>query len=187
MPDIDYTDRKEVAGLSIPAELDIPDDEIYEMKFGDTVVKSIKADGMIYLCQQAGLEHVETAIVDWGTDENGIKYAICHATLTFADGQSYDAKAAADVTSDQVNDEEHLWSVAETRSIKRAGNRALGIHSIGESSEEEPSTPHRADPASGSSSSSDDDGGVPTRPEDDPESPVGDSGGEVPSSDDLDF
>jgi len=136
----------EEKGMWFPEGLDIPEDNWYRIEFGGNVVWDLDREGHVYLARQYGMVSLKSEITSTGTSE-GILYAAVEAELevnpdqteTALSGQSggdgpstetYRAVSGADETSQQVRDPEHVWSVAESRAIKRVVKRALGIRSV---------------------------------------------------------
>lgn len=113
-------------------DIDIPDQHWYKIDFGGNVQHDLDREGHLYLARQCGLESAETTVTHTGADD-GVLFAAAETTLTFEDGTTWTAVGGADASSNQVRDPEHVWSVAGTRSVKRAVKRALGIRSEGPS------------------------------------------------------
>jgi hypothetical protein len=116
-----------VKGWYYPDEVEIPEESWYRMDFGGRVVHDLDKEGHLYVARQRGLQTVKTDIVSSGESE-GILYAAARAVVVL-DGETYTGIGGADETSDQVRDPEHVFSVAETRAIKRAVKHGVGIRS----------------------------------------------------------
>lgn len=114
-------------GWYYPDGLDPKDHLYYTIPYGDSEVTDLGWHGHVDLLRQRGFGGIDTEVVDSGTDDQGILYAVVKVTVT-VDGGQYSSLAGADETSNQVRDPEHVWSVAESRAIKRATKKALGIH-----------------------------------------------------------
>lgn len=136
----------EEKGLWFPDGLEIPEDNWYRIEFGGNVVWDLDREGHVYLARQYGMVSLKSEITSTGTSE-GILYAAVEAELEVDPDQTesdlsgpmggssptretYRAVSGADETSQQVRDPEHVWSVAESRAIKRVVKRALGIRSV---------------------------------------------------------
>lgn len=135
MSEQEYVENR---GLRFPAHLDVPDQAWYQIDFGGTSEWDLTGDGYQHLAHQAGIDGIETTIVDSGHDDDGIRYAAARAVVIIepeADDspgedspQRFTAVAGADEASNQVREPDYVWSVAETRALKRAVKRALNIH-----------------------------------------------------------
>jgi len=130
MPEVGEGTRT-VRGWVVPEGVDIPDQHWYKIDFGGNVQHDLDREGHLHLARQCGLIDSDTRITDTGSDD-GVMYAVAQTTLAFADGTEWSAVGGADAASNQVREPEHVWSVAGTRSVKRAVKRALGIRSAGE-------------------------------------------------------
>lgn len=123
---------QELKGLLFPENVDVPEQSWYRIDFGDNVVWDLDREGHEHLARQRGMERLESEVVATGTYE-GVLYASVRAELEIKEPQhknktkTYAAVSGADETSQQVRDPEHVWSVAESRAIKRVVKRALGI------------------------------------------------------------
>lgn len=152
---------QELKGLLFPENVDVPEQSWYRIDFGDTVVWDLDREGHEHLARQRGMMRLESEVVATGTYE-GVLYASVRAELEMPkEGhknttETYAAVSGADETSQQVRDPEHVWSVAESRAIKRVVKRALGIRDAEQSRDPEtgpePDTPT---PAGGSGGSDD--------------------------------
>jgi hypothetical protein len=122
----------EEKGLLFPENVDIPEQSWYRIDFGDNVVWDLDREGHEYLAEQRGMIRLESEVVATGTYE-GVLYASVRAELEIPrpnhknETRTFAAVSGADETSQQVRDPEHVWSVAESRAIKRVVKRALGI------------------------------------------------------------
>jgi len=125
----------EKKGLLFPENVDIPEQSWYRIDFGDSVVWDLDREGYEYLAEQRGMTRLESEVVATGTYE-GVLYASVRAELEIprpnhkSETRAFAAVSGADETSQQVRDPEHVWSVAESRAIKRVVKRALGIRSV---------------------------------------------------------
>lgn len=116
-------------GWLFPEGVPLPEDEAwFRMKFGETTIHGWSWRGHVHQLHAADVdfESIRTHIVDSGQTEGGILYAAAKTTIAL-DGTVFSAVSGADETSQQVNDPEHVWSVAESRSVKRAVQKALDI------------------------------------------------------------
>lgn len=117
---------QEINGWLFPDDVEPPDQSWYRMSFGDREVWDMDKHGHVEVARQVGLDSIETNIADSDTDSDGVRYAAVEATVSL-NGETFAAVGGADSTSQQVRDPEHVWSVAETRALKRAIKRAVGI------------------------------------------------------------
>jgi hypothetical protein len=126
---------REVRGLLIPDHIEVPDANWYRMEFGDSVTWDIDRPGHEYMARQHGMDSLESSVAGTGTAD-GVLYATVEAELVVTrEGktETYCAVSGADATSQQVRDPEHVWSVAESRAVKRVVKRALGIRGANQS------------------------------------------------------
>ncbi len=157
----------EKRGWLFPGGLDLPENNWYRMEFGDTVAWDIDREGHEYMARQSGATSLTSNVVSTGTAE-GVLYAAVEAELTLElDGeeQTYRAVSGADATSQQVRDPEHVWSVAESRAVKRVVKRALGIRSTEQTREDGAVGASESSAESAVSESSDSDSGQPHYPD----------------------
>jgi hypothetical protein len=132
-------------GLVFPSEDHIPEEHYwYRMDFGDDTQWDLTSEGCLQAAREAGLVSVQSRVEDSGTSD-GLLYATASATLKFDDGAEWTAVSGADETSQQVRDPEHVWSVAETRAIKRAVKRAVPIRPADVSRDPDASSPAEDD------------------------------------------
>jgi len=118
-------------GWLFPSGLDIPEQHWYRIDFGGDVMHDLDREGHVYLARQYGMVALNSEVTASGTND-GIHHAAVEATLEVSrDGgvEAYTAIGGADTASQQVRDPEHVFSVAESRAVKRAVKRALGIRS----------------------------------------------------------
>ncbi len=118
-------------GWLFPPELDIPEQHWYRIDFGGDVMHDLDREGHVYLARQYGMIGLNSEVAASGTND-GIHHAAAEATLEVVrdgDVETYTAIGGADTASQQVRDPEHVFSVAESRAVKRAVKRALGIRS----------------------------------------------------------
>lgn len=115
-------------GWLFPEGVPAPDDGAawYRMSFGDTEKWDLNWNAHVHLAHECGLDSIKTEVADSGVDAEGIRYAAVKTTLV-VDGRVFESMAGADETSQQVRDPEHVWSVAESRSVKRCVKKALDI------------------------------------------------------------
>jgi len=157
---------QELHGMLFPDDVEVPEQHFYRIDFGSDMMWDLNGDGYVDLAHQRDVESLETEVIDTGTDSDGIQYAVCQTRAVFPDG-TFMAVSGADETSQQVRRPEFVWSVAGTRSLKRAIGRALNIQDA-ESPDEAPD------------SRTDRDRSATTNPK---PSPAADRGGETPSPD----
>lgn len=121
------SEMQEYRGWLFPSDAEIPPEQHwYQIEFsGGTTIWDMNREGHLYLARQFGLEAIESEVAATG-DSEGLLYASVTAALTL-DGKRFEAVGGADESSQQVRDPEHVWSVAETRAIKRAVKRAVGV------------------------------------------------------------
>lgn len=139
-------DMVEIKGWLFPADLNIPEQNWYRMEFGDSVAWDLDREGHEYLARQYGMVSLESHVATTG-ESGEIVYAAAESTLTIEtpDGtETYTAVQGADTASQQVREPDYVWGVAESRAVKRAVKRALGIRSADES--REPDTAPAGDP-----------------------------------------
>lgn len=117
---------QEINGWLFPDDLDVDESDFYRMKFGDTERYDLDWNSHVDLAHQRGLEQVDARIHDSGVDGDGVRYAAVRAEVV-VEGEAFAALGGADETSQQVRDPEHVWSVAESRALKRAVKKALNI------------------------------------------------------------
>jgi|APHM01.1.fsa_nt_gi hypothetical protein len=123
---------QEKKGLLFPENVDVPEQSWYRIDFGGNVVWDLDREGHEHLARQQGMVRLESEVVATGTYE-GVLYASVRAELELAEPQhknttkTFAAVSGADETSQQVRSPEHVWSVAESRAIKRVVKRALGV------------------------------------------------------------
>lgn len=173
----------ETRGWRFPADLEVPgDDQWYRIKFGDNVVKGFSWPAHVDLLHQRDVRSIETEVVDSGFSPDGIQYAAVKATVVMDDGHSFSSLQAADETTNQVRDPEYVWSVAESRALKRAVKKALNIVPVDEgttqSVDEEAGSTGRTPPT------------PPAMQEDEEDEPESESNVEIhpePADDDLDW
>lgn len=118
-------------GWIFPADVEIPEQHWYRIDFGGDVMHDLEREGHEYLARQCGMIGLNSEVAASGTMD-GIHHAAVEATLELArDGEieTYTAIGGADTASQQVRDPEHVFSVAESRAVKRVVKRALGIRS----------------------------------------------------------
>lgn len=122
---------QEIHGWLFPDDVDVPEQSWYRMDFSGREVWDMDKHGHIEVARQVGLDSIQTKVTSSGTDDEGVRYAAVEATVGI-DGEPYEAVGGADSTSQQVRNPEHVWSVAETRALKRAIKRAVGIREAGD-------------------------------------------------------
>jgi hypothetical protein len=125
------TDTQTQKGWIFPAGLEIPEQHWYRIDFGGDVMHDLNREGHVYLARQHGMIGLNSEVAASGTMD-GIHHAAVEATLEVVrdgDVETYTAIGGADTASQQVRDPEHVFSVAESRAVKRAVKRALGIRS----------------------------------------------------------
>lgn len=126
-----------VEGWELPAGIDVPTHRFYEI--GSWETKVLDWYGHVEMLHQLDLESIDVDLVDSGFDDSGVQYAAAKATIVVG-GNRFSAMGGADTASQQVRDPEHVFSVAETRALKRAIKKALPMRPV----KGEPSTPeHR--------------------------------------------
>lgn len=119
-----------VKGWLFPEGIDVPEEPWYRFTLGDTTVEDMNWSGHIDVAHQVGLDQLDTEVVASGVVD-GLLYAAVKVTAVI-DGQRFSSIGGADVASNQVKDPEHVFSVAESRAIKRAVKRALNIRAADE-------------------------------------------------------
>jgi len=127
---------REINGWLFPDGVEVPEGSWYRISFGDREVWDMDKHGHMEVARQVGLTDVKTSVDESGSDHGGdVRYAAVTAKV-IVDGDIYQAVGGADTMSDQVRSPEHVWSVAETRGLKRAIKRAVGIRPAGEADTE---------------------------------------------------
>jgi len=162
----------EKKGLLFPENVDIPEQSWYRIDFGDSVVWDLDREGYEYLAEQRGMTRLESEVVATGTYE-GVLYASVRAELEIprpnhkSETRAFAAVSGADETSQQVRDPEHVWSVAESRAIKRVVKRALGIRDAEQTRDPEAGGAGAGveDPSPAAGSDDDDGSSIPTHPD----------------------
>lgn len=161
----------EQKGLLFPENVDIPEQSWYRIDFGGNTVWDLDREGYEYLARQRGMDRLESEVVATGARE-GVLYASVRAELELPKPQhkneteTYAAVSGADETSQQVRDPEHVWSVAESRAIKRVVKRALGVRDAEQTREPDTSeTVQDPEPAAGSDDGDDNSASVYPDPE----------------------
>lgn len=116
----------EYRGFRFPNEEACPPDHLwYQMDFAGTETWDLTREGMLHAAREVGLESVQSCVAEAGTVD-GILYASAEAEVVVG-GLTFTAVGGADETSQQVRDPEHVFTVAETRAIKRAIRMAVPI------------------------------------------------------------
>lgn len=119
---------REQRGLLFPDAVDVPEQNWYRLEFAGDVTWDIDREGHEYMARQMDCTDICSSVVETGSTD-GILYAAVESELVMFDGATFRAVSGADAASQQVRDPEHVFSVAESRAIKRVVKRALGIRS----------------------------------------------------------
>jgi hypothetical protein len=125
------TDTKSEKGWIFPAEIDIPEQNWYRIDFGGDSQWDIDREGHEHMADQVGYDELTSEIAAHGVSD-GIIYCVVESTLVIPDGRfagEYTAIQGADTASQQVREPDYVSGVAESRAVKRAVKRALGIRS----------------------------------------------------------
>ena len=125
------SDTQTQKGWIFPGDVEVPEQHWYRIDFGGDVMHDLDREGHVYLARQRGMIGLNSEVAASGTND-GIHHAAIESTLEIVEGgdvETYTAIGGADTASQQVRDPEHVFSVAESRAIKRAVKRALGIRS----------------------------------------------------------
>jgi len=125
------TDTKTEKGWVFPAAVEIPDQNWYRIDFGGDVQWDIDREGHESLARQVGMESLTSEVAAHGVSD-GIVYCMVESTLIIPDGPfagEFTAIQGADTASQQVREPDYVSGVAESRAVKRAVKRALGIRS----------------------------------------------------------
>lgn len=142
-------DMQSAKGWLFPASVEIPEQNWYRIDFGGDVQWDIDREGHESLARQVGMESLTSEVAAHGVTD-GIVYCMVESTLVIPDGPfagEYTSIQGADTASQQVREPDYVSGVAESRAVKRAVKRALGIRSA----ESDVSSDHSA--TSGSKSS----------------------------------
>lgn len=118
-------------GWLFPEEVEIPDQNWYRIDFGGDVQWDIDREGHECLARQVGMESLTSRVAAHGVSD-GIVYCMVESTLVIPDGPfagEYTSVQGADTASQQVREPDYVSGVAESRAVKRAVKRALGIRS----------------------------------------------------------
>jgi hypothetical protein len=151
-------------GREYPEDTDPLEAHTYRYQIGGNTVEDLGWQGHMKIAHEAGMTSREIEVLDSGTDDNGILYAVVKATVVIDGEKRFDAIQAADETTNQVRDPEYVWAVASSRAFKRAVKMALNIYPVDEEVDAER---HRAESGpsgrpepTGGSTSVDEDGNV---------------------------
>lgn len=159
----------EVNGWLFPDDVEVPSEPWFRIPFGDDdEVRDMSWHGHVDVAHQQGIDQLQTEVADSGIDDDGIRYAAVKASVVI-DGTRYESLAGADEASRQVRDPEHVWSVAESRAVKRAVKKALNIRPASDSAAKADDETYVEDPpqASGGSVEVAGDGTVEVTPPED--------------------
>lgn len=118
-------------GWLFPESVDVPEQNWYRIDFGGDVQWDIDREGHEELARQAGMGSLTSEVAAHGVTD-GIVYCMVESTLVIPEGQfagEYTAIQGADTASQQVREPDYVSGVAESRALKRAVKRALGIRS----------------------------------------------------------
>lgn len=165
-------------GREYPDDVEPLEGHTYRYDIGGNTVEDLGWQGHMKIAHEAGMTSRHIEVLDSGTDDDGILYAVVKATVVIDGDQRFEAIQAADETTNQVRDPEYVWAVASSRAFKRAVKMALNVYPVDEEVDQER---HRAESGpstnSGGRTTVDGDGNVEIDPPDDYKSGGGDDGG----------
>lgn len=121
----DDTEFTHERGWRFPADIDVPEEGWFRYRAGKGHVEGLSWQAYAYMARQRGLESMRSELIEDGVSED-IRHATVKVTLEFPD-ETIESFGAVDETLNQVNSVGYVTSVAESRAIKRAVIKALGI------------------------------------------------------------
>lgn len=130
-------ERVQVGDYSFPPGAEVLEHLAYTIPYGDDETEDIKWEGYVDVAHGLGVESIETEIIDSGV-LNDVQFAVAKVTVKTDGGNTYSAVQAADETTNQVRQPEFVWSVAESRALKRAVKKAFNIYPTSKDASEEP-------------------------------------------------
>jgi len=133
---------KSIKGWLFPSEVDIPEESWYRMDFGGSAQWDLDREGHEEIARQYGMIGLNSELVGHGIND-GILYATAESCIEIVrdgDVETHTAVSGADTASQQVREPDYVFSVAESRAIKKVVKRALGVRSA----ESEVSSDHSA-------------------------------------------
>lgn len=125
-----------VNGWSFPEEADPPEadsGEWHRIKTGGEEVWVVGHDILIDVAHQIGLNDIETEIAHAGHGLNDVPYVAVRAEVDIEGYPTVNALGSIDETGNSLAD---MVSTAETKAIKRAIKRALGVTNPGAETED---------------------------------------------------
>lgn len=165
-------------GREYPEGVEPLEAHTYRYDIGGNTVEDLGWQGHMKIAHEHGMTSRHIDVLDSGTDDDGILYAVVKATVVIDGDQQFEAIQAADETTNQVRDPEYVWAVASSRAFKRAVKMALNVYPVDEEVDAER---HRAQSGpgrdSGGRTTVDEEGNVNIEPPDDYKSDDGDGGG----------